>query len=192
LIRAVLTSERIQAGIRHELPDMVAQIPDANPMKALLRAIENLDVYATAYRYPSPKGRVKNPPTPAEVDEYITKIELAPTEIAARFSIDLSRLEGPAGNAEPIRCFRSHVVTSISRSTTLVAHVELAGPNSRRMPEMRRIVIALLATVIRHRIFALTDTITACQQVVRRFIGLLNRRRFAYAGWKARSLTHAM
>jgi HEPN domain-containing protein len=61
LIRAVLTSERIQAGIRHELPDMVAQIPDTNPVKPLLRAIENLDVYATAYRYPSPKGRVKNP-----------------------------------------------------------------------------------------------------------------------------------
>ena len=103
LIRAVLTSERIQAGIRHELPDMVAQIPDANPVKTLLRAIENLDVYATAYRYPSPKGRIKIPPTPAEVDEHITKIEIALTAIAARFSIDLSKVDGPAGNAEPIR-----------------------------------------------------------------------------------------
>jgi hypothetical protein len=46
----VLTSEKIQAGIRHELPDMVAQVPDANPVKPLLHAIENLDVYATAYR----------------------------------------------------------------------------------------------------------------------------------------------
>jgi HEPN domain-containing protein len=33
LIRAVLTSEGIQAGIRHELPDMVAKIPDENPVK---------------------------------------------------------------------------------------------------------------------------------------------------------------
>ena len=37
LIRAVLTSEGIQAGNRHELPDMVATIPDANPVKPLLR-----------------------------------------------------------------------------------------------------------------------------------------------------------
>ncbi len=103
LIRAVLTSEGIQAGIRHELPDMVATIPDANPVKALLRAIQDLDVYATAFRYPSPKGRVKNPPTPAEVDQYIAKIELALTELAARFVIDLSKLDGPARSVGPIR-----------------------------------------------------------------------------------------
>ena len=103
LIRAVLTSEGIQAGIRHELPDMVAAIPDANPVKPFLRAIQDLDVYATAFRYPSPKGRVKNPPTPTEVDEYIAKIDLALKEVAARFAIDLSKLDGPAGNVQPIR-----------------------------------------------------------------------------------------
>ena len=53
LIRAVLTSEGIQGGVRHELPDMVAKITDANPVKPLLHAIEHLDAYATAYRYPS-------------------------------------------------------------------------------------------------------------------------------------------
>lgn len=99
----MLTSEGIQAGIRHELPDMVAKIPDANPVKPLLRAIESLDVYATAYRYPSPKGRVKNPPTPTEVDAYIVSIEAALTEITAQFAIDLSKLEGPAGSIGPIR-----------------------------------------------------------------------------------------
>jgi hypothetical protein len=103
LIRAVLTSEGIQAGIRHELPDMVATIPDENPVKPMLRAIQDLDVYATAYRYPSPKGRVKTPPSPADVDAYIAKIDLALTELAARFAIDLSKLEGPAGNVVPIR-----------------------------------------------------------------------------------------
>jgi HEPN domain-containing protein len=69
LIRAVLTSEGIQAGIRHELPDMVSKIPDANPVKPLLRAIEHLDAYATAYRYPSPRGRVKPAPSPAESNQ---------------------------------------------------------------------------------------------------------------------------
>lgn len=43
LIRAVLTSEGIQGGTRHELPDMVARIADENPVKPLLRAIEHLD-----------------------------------------------------------------------------------------------------------------------------------------------------
>ena len=103
LIRAVLTSEGVQAGIRHELPDMVAKILDVNPVKPLLRAIEHLDAYATAYRYPSPRGRVKSPPTPAEIDQDIARIGVALTEIVARFQIDLSMPEGPAGKPDPIR-----------------------------------------------------------------------------------------
>lgn len=103
LIRAVLTSEGIQGGVRHELPDMVAKITDENPVKPLLRAIEHLDAYATAYRYPSPRGRVKTAPTPADIDQDIVKIDDALVEIAARFAIDLSKLDGPAGKPDPIR-----------------------------------------------------------------------------------------
>jgi HEPN domain-containing protein len=54
VIRAVLTSEGIQAGIRHELPDMVDKIPDDNPVKPALRAIEHLAAYATAFRVSVP------------------------------------------------------------------------------------------------------------------------------------------
>ena len=103
LIRAVLTSEGIQAGIRHELPDMVSKIPDANPVKPLLRAIEHLDAYATAYRYPSPRGRVKPAPSPTELDQDIVNIDRALAEIAARFQIDVSKSTGPAGKPDPIR-----------------------------------------------------------------------------------------
>lgn len=103
LIRAVLTSEGIQGGTRHELPDMVARIADENPVKPLLRAIEHLDAQATAYRYPSPRGRVRPAPTAAEIDQDIVKIEAALVEIAARFAIDLSKLDGPAGKQDPIR-----------------------------------------------------------------------------------------
>ncbi len=103
LIRAVLTSEGIQGGVRHELPDMVAKIVNENPVKPLLCAIEHLDAYATAYRYPSPRGRVKAAPTPAEIDQDIVKIDDALLEIAARFAIDLSKLDGPAGKSDPIR-----------------------------------------------------------------------------------------
>jgi HEPN domain-containing protein len=103
LIRAVLTSEGIQGGVRHELPDMVTKIPDSNPVKSLLRAIEHLDAYATAYRYPSPRGRIKPAPVPAEIEQDIIKIDTALVEIAARFAIDLSKLDGPAGKPDPIR-----------------------------------------------------------------------------------------
>lgn len=103
LIRAVLTSEGIQAGIRHELPDMIAKVPDENPVKRLLRAIEHLDAYATAFRYPSPRGRVRSPPSPAEIAVDIDKIEAALVEITRHFAIDLSKPEGPAGKADPIR-----------------------------------------------------------------------------------------
>ena len=82
---------------------MVAKIADENPVKPLLRAIEHLDAYATAYRYPSPRGRVKTAPTPAEIDLDIVKIDAALVEIAARFAIDLSKLDGPAGKPDPIR-----------------------------------------------------------------------------------------
>lgn len=103
LIRAVLTSEGIQAGVRHELPDMVAKIPDENPLKPALRAIEHLDAYATAYRYPSPRGRVKAAPTPAELEGDLAKLDAALSELAARFKVDLSKLDGPAGNPGTIR-----------------------------------------------------------------------------------------
>jgi len=103
LIRAVLTSEGIQAGIRHELPDMVSKIPDANPVKPLLRAIEHLDAYATAYRYPSPRGRVKPAPGPAELDQDIANIDRALAEIATQFQIDVSKSAGSAGKPHPIR-----------------------------------------------------------------------------------------
>lgn len=39
IIKAVLTSEGIHANIKHQLDEMVKQIPDANPLKPLLKEI---------------------------------------------------------------------------------------------------------------------------------------------------------
>jgi HEPN domain-containing protein len=103
VIRAVLTSEGIHAGIRHELPDMVDRIPDENPMKRALRGIEHLAAYATAFRYPSPRGRVRPPPTPAELDADIARIDAALTAVVTAFQVDLSRPDVPAGRPQPIR-----------------------------------------------------------------------------------------
>jgi HEPN domain-containing protein len=103
VIRAVLTSEGLQAGIRHELPDMVDQIPNENPLKPALRAIEHLAAYATAFRYPSPRGRVRSPPTAAELDTDIAKIGAALSAVIAWFQVDLSKPHTPAGKSGPIR-----------------------------------------------------------------------------------------
>lgn len=103
VIRAVLTSEGIHAGIHHELPDMVDKIPDQNPIKPALRAIEHLTAYATAFRYPSPRGRVRWPPSTADLDVDIEKISAALSTVVARFRVDVSRHDAPAGQPGPIR-----------------------------------------------------------------------------------------
>jgi HEPN domain-containing protein len=103
VIRAVSTSEGIQAGIRHELPDMVDKIPDENPIKPALRAIEHLAAYATAFRYPSPRGRIRPPPTTAELEADIAKIGAALSAVVAAFQVDLSKPNEPARKPAPIR-----------------------------------------------------------------------------------------
>ena len=62
VIRAVLTSEGAHAGVRHDLRELVAMIPDANPTKPLLKATVSLTAYATTYRYP---GTSRIQPSPS-------------------------------------------------------------------------------------------------------------------------------
>jgi hypothetical protein len=56
LIRAVLTSEKVHAGVRHQLDEMVSLIPEENPIKPRLRELQQLSTYATSYRYTTPTG----------------------------------------------------------------------------------------------------------------------------------------
>jgi hypothetical protein len=83
LIRAVLTSE--------------------GPLKPALRAIEHLDAYATAFRYPSPRGRIKPAPSPRELDEDVATLTAVLGELVARFVVELGKPDQPAGKPDPIR-----------------------------------------------------------------------------------------
>ena len=103
LIRAVLTSEQIHAGVRHQLDEMVGLIPDDNPLKARLRALQHLATYATAYRYTTPTGRIPADPPTHEVEAAANNIERALIEAAARFGVDLDAADKPAANPSPIR-----------------------------------------------------------------------------------------
>jgi HEPN domain-containing protein len=42
IIRAVLTSEKVHAGVRHQLDEMVGLVPDENPIKPRLRSLQHL------------------------------------------------------------------------------------------------------------------------------------------------------
>ena len=103
VIRAVLTSEGKHGGIGHKLDMMVDMIPDANPIKPLLRAIEPLADYATTFRYPTAVGRVLSMPGLEEFTRFAADVEKALDEASSRFGVDLAATDSPAGNAEPIR-----------------------------------------------------------------------------------------
>jgi len=78
-------------------------IPDENPLKLGLRAIQDLTDYATSYRYPSPKGRIKTPPSNAAFERDAGAVQAALEEAARRFGVDLNKPEAPARSAGPIR-----------------------------------------------------------------------------------------
>lgn len=102
VIRAVVTSEGQHAGIRHQLDEMVDLVPDDNPLKARLRKTEHLAAYATTYRYPTPSGRVKQPPDATTVRTAIDLVERALEAAVAAFAVDLDD-DAPARNRGPIR-----------------------------------------------------------------------------------------
>ena len=78
-------------------------IPDENPLKSGLRAIEDLTDYATSYRYPSPKGRIKTPPNKAAFDHDADAVQAALEAATKRFGVDLDKADAPASTAGPIR-----------------------------------------------------------------------------------------
>jgi len=103
IIRAVLTSEGKNAGIKHQLDELVDLIPDENPLKPGLRAIQDLTDYATSYRYPSPKGRIKTPPSKAAFEHDADAVQAALEGAAHSLGVDLSKPDAPARSAGPVR-----------------------------------------------------------------------------------------
>jgi HEPN domain-containing protein len=103
IIRAVLTSEKIHAGVRHQLDEMVGLVPDGNPIKPRLRALQHLSTYATSYRYTTPTGRIPTEPPPEDVEATAKTIEAILVEAAARFGVDLAAVDKPAATSTPIR-----------------------------------------------------------------------------------------
>lgn len=103
IITAVLTSENKHGGIKHRLNEMVDLVPDDNRIKKLLRDIEDLAAYATAYRYPTAEGRIKPSPDPRDLEKFIKMVDDALSAAAKGFAVDLNLPNSPAGNKAPLR-----------------------------------------------------------------------------------------
>ncbi|HEY3452035.1 MAG TPA: HEPN domain-containing protein [Myxococcales bacterium] len=103
VLRAVLTSESKHGGITHRLNEMVDLVPDENPLKPALRGIEELSAYATAYRYPTPAGRIPEAPTDEELSMFFAKVEAALDLAVSKFGVDLDTVGQPARRPGPIR-----------------------------------------------------------------------------------------
>lgn len=102
LIRAVLTSEKVHAGVRHQLDEMVGLIPEENPIKPRLREL-HLSTYATSYRYTTPTGRIPDDPPAHDIEATAKNIEATLLDVAARFGVDLDVVDKPARTSSPIR-----------------------------------------------------------------------------------------
>lgn len=103
VIRAVVSSEGLHAGIRHQLDEMVDLVPDDNPLKKGLRTIEYLAAYATTYRYPTAAGRIKAAPVARDLQRAITAVEKTLEAVATAFDLDLARRDSPAAKPGPVR-----------------------------------------------------------------------------------------
>lgn len=102
VIRAVLTSEGIHAGQRHDLREMLSMVPDANPTKALLAATVGLAAYATAYRYPG-TARIPQAPNAAAMNAHLADVQTALDAVSTGLGVDLGVPDGVATRPHPIR-----------------------------------------------------------------------------------------
>jgi len=103
VIKAVLTSEGIHANIKRLLDEMVKQVPDANPLKPLLKGIEHLAAYATTYRYATTSGNIKPAPDDATLEADMASVNKALLAATVAFGVDLSKQDQPARTAKPPR-----------------------------------------------------------------------------------------
>jgi sulfite reductase beta subunit-like hemoprotein len=79
-------------------------VPDANPLKPLLKQIEHLAAYATTYRYPSPSGNIKPAPDDATLLADVASLQAAAlSATATAFGVDLSKQDLRAKTAKPVR-----------------------------------------------------------------------------------------
>ena len=75
LVKAILSAESIHAAADHNIGQLIAKLPDGHAWRGDLIDLDYLSQFATAYRYPSERGRVAPAPDRATLDKYTALIE---------------------------------------------------------------------------------------------------------------------
>lgn len=84
LTKALLLAKGIEAGIEHRLEELLKRFPAGDAWSSRLQPLVRYSAYATAFRYPTPGGRIPVEP-PAD--------ELRRDAMVARRLIDVARGE---------------------------------------------------------------------------------------------------
>lgn len=74
IARAMLAREKVAFGTSHNISQMAAALPADHPWRPRLVAFDHLSPAATAYRYPTPGGRIVSAPTPAAIKADLAEI----------------------------------------------------------------------------------------------------------------------
>jgi len=81
LARAVCERERIAVGRTHNIGQIAAMLPDGHTFREDFLAFDDLSPAATAWRYPTPGGRLPPLPDPDRVKKVLVEIEALLPEI---------------------------------------------------------------------------------------------------------------
>lgn len=101
-IRAVLTSEGLHAGVRHDLRVMVDLVPEQNLLKPTLAALVALSAYATTFRYPTSR-RIPAAPRPETLERHLADVATALEAVATALGVDLANADARATRPGPVR-----------------------------------------------------------------------------------------
>ena len=83
LVKAVLSAEEIHVGADRDIGQLIGKLPAGHDWRRDLAELDYLSRFATAYRYPSPTGRVAPPPDRSELRRYADLIQILADEAEA-------------------------------------------------------------------------------------------------------------
>jgi HEPN domain-containing protein len=88
LARAILTAAGIPFGTSHNIGQMAATLPAEHPWRAKILALDRHSPAAARFRYPTPGGRLPEPPSRERIEQDVA--ELARLIAEARADLGLT------------------------------------------------------------------------------------------------------
>jgi HEPN domain-containing protein len=96
--RALLTHAGIHFGTSHNLAQMAEALPAEHPFRERIRSFDDFSTAVTAFRYPSPTGRLKEPPQAGHLEKRLADVEQLVKD-AKSFVYGPNAKAGPTGTA---------------------------------------------------------------------------------------------